>query len=173
MVDWARNVGNALAEADDSDALRRAAYDYGDSLNKSIVALDRAIHEHWRMEAIEKFQPLVELGKLLSTMNIGNNLGRRLADCGEAGLASTNTGLAVERLRKIKQLLADHQALQHERGSQIGDDEVGKFIKALADNRATLDMVTTKVWAWLIEHEALGSLGVTTRQRGSAEATNG
>jgi hypothetical protein len=163
MVDGARNVGKSLEEADDSESLRSAVFDYKDSLNKSIIALERAIHDSWRTETVAKFQPLIVLGDLLSAMNVANNLGSRLVECGREGLASANIGLATERLVKIKQLLADHKKLQDERSNELGDDEVSAFVNALADNRATLAMVTTKVQAWLIEHNALGSLGVTTR----------
>lgn len=163
MVDWARRAGESLVEADDGDALRRAVDDYKESLNQAIVALERAIHELWRTEATTRFQPLLVLGQLLSAMNVANNLGSRLVECGEAGLASTRIGLATERLPTIKQLLAEHRTLQQERSNELGDDEVSEFIKALADNHATLAMVTPKVHAWLTKQNALGSLGVTTR----------
>ena len=167
MIACACSVGRSLENADDGDALRRAVSDYTQELKVTIVGLDRAIHTHWRTEVVNKFQPLIELGALLSQMNVANNLGTRLVACGREGLASTNIGLATDRLDKIKQLLAEHKALNDERAKEIGDDEVGGFINAIADNRATLAMVTPKVHAWLKDHNALGSLGVTTHQRGS------
>lgn len=163
MVDWARRAGKSLEEADDSESLRRALDDYKESLNQAIVALERAIHELWRTEATGRFQPLLVLGQLLSAMNVANNLGSRLVECGEAGLASTRIGSATERLSRIRQLLVDQKTLQEEHSNELGDDEVSEFIKALADSRATLAMVTPKVHAWLAKHNALGSLGVTTR----------
>jgi hypothetical protein len=163
MLDAARHVGKSLEEADDSESLRIAVFDYKDSLNKAIVALERAIHELWRTEAMAKFHPLIVLGELLTAINVANNLGSRLVECGKAGLASINIGVATERLLKIRQLLADHKKLHEERSNELGNDELSEFINALADNRATLAMVTTKVHAWLTDHDALGSLGVTTR----------
>jgi hypothetical protein len=173
MVYWARHVGKSLEEADDSEDLRSAVFDFKDSLHKAIIALERGIHELWRTEAESKFQPLIALGELLCAINVANNLGSRLVQCGKAGLGSTNIGLATERLSTIRKLLADHKTLQDERTNSLGDDEVSEFIKALADNRATLAMVSPKVHAWLSDHDALARLGVTTRSRGSVGATSG
>ena len=163
MVELARSIGKLLEDADSADSLRLATFDYANHLRSAIVALDRAVREHWRKEAAEKFQPLVTIGRLLSAMNVGNDLGPRLVACGEEGLASANSGMAIDLLRRIQQVLTEHKALQDERSIQIGDDEVGEFIKALADNRATLAMVTDKVHAWLAKQNALATLKVTTR----------
>jgi hypothetical protein len=172
MITWARTVGVSLENAEDGDSLRRAVSDYTHDLVNAIVGLDRALRAHWRKEVVDKFQPLIELGTLLSEMNVPNNLGKRLVACGREAQASINAGLATDLHHRIKQLLADHRTLQDERANEISGDEVGAFIKAIADNRATLAMVTPKVYAWLKDHNALGSLGVTTRQRGNVGATS-
>jgi hypothetical protein len=172
MQHWARVVGQSLETAEDAEALRRAEFEYKDSLSKAIVAAERAVAQHWRTVASDKFQPLIGLGKLLTAMNVPNKLGLRLEECGTAGLASINTGLATERLSKMKQLLAQLQTLQEERAREISSGEVGEFINALADQRATLAMVTPTVLEGLGHQNALDNLGVTTRQQESAVATD-
>lgn len=121
------------------------------------------MREHWRVLAHERFQPLVGLGELLASMNVANNLGPRLMACGRKGIASTNASSATDLHASVTELSNEYDALQAERAAEIGEDEVGEFINALADKRATLAMVTPKVQAWLTEHAALDRLGITTR----------
>jgi len=163
MIGWARRAGTSLEEAEDGDRLRRAVDEYKVSFVQAVAALERAIFDQWHTQAMAKFQPLVELGRLLLALNVAKDLGSRLVNCGEAGLASVRIGSATERLSMVRHLLANYQALQEARSTELGDDEVGEFIKALADNRATLAMVTPKVHSWLTSHNALDSIGVTTR----------
>lgn len=163
MVDYARMVGSALEKADDPDALRKAVYEYSNDLQRAIAGLERAIREYWRTIVNERFQPLIGLGQLLTSMNVPNDLGNRLTACGKKGLSVLNASSAPDLHVAIKTLLADEEALQAERTAEIGNDEVGDFINALADKRATLAMVTPKVREWLSDHQALDRLGITTR----------
>jgi hypothetical protein len=172
MVDCATAVGRSIETAVDAEALRSAEHEYKEGLVKAIVAVERAIVQHWRALASDKFQPLIGLGKLLTAMNIPNELGKRLEECGAAGLAIVNTASATERLRKMKDLLTSYQLLQEERTREIGNDEVGDFINALAEQRATLAMVTPNVLAWLTNHDALANLGITTYRRETPVAGN-
>ncbi len=163
MVDCARTVGETLENAIDAEALRKAVFNYSNDLKRAIATLERSIREHWRAVALERFQPLVGLGQLLTSMNVSNNLGDRLVTCGQRGVASANAGASAELLTTVTELLSEYNALQAERAAEIGEDEVGDFINALGDKRATLAMVTPKVRAWLADHGALDRLGITTR----------
>jgi hypothetical protein len=163
MIEFAEAVGNALETAEDAKALREAAFEYSNDLKLAIAALERSIREHWRVVATERFQPLIGLGELMSSMNVPNDLGARLVACGRAGTSSAMAGTASELYAAIKAQSAQYDALQAERAKELGDDEVGDFINALADKRATLAMVTPKVRAWLEAHNALERLGITTR----------
>jgi RNA processing factor Prp31 len=96
-------------------------------------------------------------------MNVPNELGQRLKSCAQKGQASVNAGSTKDLRTSIEQLLEEYDDLQDERKEEIGEDEVGDFINALADKRATLAMVTSKVREWLEDHDALDRLGVTTR----------
>ena len=163
MLECVADVGLALEEADEEDALRSAVFEYEKTMPNAIAALDRAVRERWRFVAADRFQPLIGIGDLLTSMNVANNLGGRLADCGRRGLAGVNIGSVSDLLTTVRALLTDFEALQKERAAEIGDDEVGDFINALADKRATLAMVTPKVHGWLKEHQALERLGINPR----------
>lgn len=163
MVDYALTVGEDLEKADDAEKLRKAVFAYTSDLAKAIAALERSIREHWRAVVSERFQPLTGLGELLALINVPNDLGQRMQFCGQKSLSSVNAGSTKDLLSNIEHLLDEYDKLQDERKKEIGEDEVGDFVNALADNRATLAMVTSKVREWLADHDALDRLGITTR----------
>lgn len=163
MVDCAISVGQDLERAQDAEDLRKAVFEYTKDLNQSIATVERSIREHWLRVVAERFQPLLGLGELLASMNVPNDLGQRLKQCSQKGQASGNLGSINELLSNIESLLDEYEELQKERLHEIGEDEVGDFINALADKRATLAMVTDKVHKWLEDHNALDRLGITTR----------
>jgi hypothetical protein len=163
MVDCAFSVGQSLEKAQDAEALRKAVYEYTTDLNQSISTLERSVREHWRTFATERFLPLLGLGDLLESMNVPNQLGQRLKLCGQKGQTSINAGSIKDLLSSIEQLLNEYDRLQEERKREIGEDEVGDFVNALADKRATLAMVTPKVREGLDERKALDRLGITAR----------
>lgn len=163
MVETVDEIGSALEEANDEEHLRLAIYEYDNSLPKVLASLDRALRERWRVVATDRFQPLIGIGDLLNSMNVPKNLGSRLAECGRKGLSAANIADLGEMLTTVRALLADLELLQAERAAEIGDDEVGGFVNALAEKKATLAMVTVKVHNWLAKHHALERLGVTPR----------
>ncbi len=163
MVECAISVGEDLETAQDAEELRKAVFEYTKDLNQSIATVERSIREHWLTVVAERFQPLLGLGELLTSMNVPNDLGRRLKQCSQKGRASGNFNSISDLLSNIESLLDEYEELQKERLHEIGDDEVGDFINALADKRATLAMVTDKVHKWLEAHNALDRLGITTR----------
>jgi len=163
MIDCAQMVGEALENAEDAEALREAVFEYSSDLKQAIATLERSIRENLRMFVNERFQPLVGLGELLTSMNVSNDLGSRLITCGSKGMSVLNASSAPQLHAGIAAVLDDYEVLQAERARVIGEDEVGDFINALADKRATLAMVTPKVREWLNDHDALGRLGITIR----------
>jgi hypothetical protein len=163
MVDCAQTVGEALENAQDAEALRKAMFEYSNDLNQAITTLQRSIRAHWGTVASDRFQPLIGLGELLESMNVPNNLGGRLIACGRQAMTVSSAGSAPELQAAIGALLSEYDVLQAERAAEIGNDEVGEFINALAEKRATLAMVTPQVREWLVGHGALDRLGVTTR----------
>lgn len=163
MIDCAKMVGAALENAEDAGALREAVFEYSNDLKQAIAALERSIRDNLRAFANERFQPLIGLGELLTSMNVSNDLGSRLIACGREGMSVSNAGSALQLQVAVEAVLDDYALLQAERATVIGEDEVGDFINALADKHATLAMVTPKVREWLTDHDVLDRLGITIR----------
>ncbi|RWP54355.1 hypothetical protein [Mesorhizobium sp.] len=163
MIDCAQMVGEALENAEDAEALREAVFEYSNDLKQAIATLERSIRDNLRTFVNERFQPLIGLGELLTSMNVSNDLGSRLIDCGRQGVSVSNASSAPQLQAAVAAVLDDYDLLQAERARVIGEDEVGDFINALADKRATLAMVTPKVREWLTDHDVLDSLGITIR----------
>jgi len=163
MIDCAQMVGEALENAEDAEALREAVFEYSNDLKQAVAALERSIRDNLRTFANERFQPLIGLGELLTSINVSNDLGSRLIACGREGMSVSNASSAPQLQAAVEAVLDDYDLLQAERAMVIGEDEVGDFINALADKRATLAMVTPKVSEWLTEHDVLDRLGITIR----------
>jgi hypothetical protein len=156
-------MAKSLNAAENSDTLRKLEDVYTKEFNPAVTAYERAIREYWRNIISSQFRPLISIGELLNSMNVANNLGQRLRDCGQRAVDSNQRLDSATELRKLAfDLLVEYKELQAERAAQIAEDEVGDFINALLEKRATLSLVTPKVHAWLIKHNALDSLGVTT-----------
>lgn len=163
MIDCAKMVGEALENAEDAEALRQAVFEYSNDLKQAIAALERSVRDNLRSFAAERFQPLIGLGELLTSMNVSNDLGSRLIACGRDGMSVSSASSAPQLQAAIEAVLDDYELLQAERAKEIGEDEVGDFINALADKQATLAMVTPKVREWLADHDVLDRLGITIR----------
>ncbi|MDX0203836.1 hypothetical protein GOB99_30410 [Sinorhizobium meliloti] len=163
MIDCAQMVGEALENAEDAEALREAVFEYSNDLKQAVATLERSIRDNLRTFANERFQPLIGLGELLTSMNVSNDLGSRMIACGRQGMSVSNASSAPQLQAAVAAVLNDYDLLQAERARVIGDDEVGDFINALADKRATLAMVTPKVREWLADHKVLDRLGITIR----------
>ncbi|WP_128290852.1 hypothetical protein [Afifella aestuarii] len=163
MIGCAQMVGKALENAEDAEALREAVFEYSNDLKQAVAALERSIRDNLRTFASERFQPLIGLGELLTSMNVSNDLGSRLIACGREGMSVSNASSAPQLQAAVEAVFDDYDVLQAERATVIGEDEVGDFINALADKRATLAMVTPKVREWLADHDVLERLGITIR----------
>ena len=163
MINCAQMVGEALENAEDAEALREAVFEYSNDLKQAVAALERSIRDNLRTFANERFQPLIGLGELLTSINVSNDLGSRLIACGREGMSVSNASSAPQLQAAVEAVLDDYDLLQAERAMVIGEDEVGDFMNALADKRATLAMVTPKVREWLTDQDVLDRLGITIR----------
>lgn len=155
----ALEVGQALCAAEDENALRDASYDYG-QLVKQFGRLDQALRAQWRARVTERYQPLINFGDLLTNLDEVADLGQRLAACGRDAMAVNLTAPAAELLEKVRALRKAFDALQSERTEKIGAGEVGDFLNALAERRATLAQVTDTVRAFLVANHALDRFNV-------------
>jgi hypothetical protein len=99
-------------------------------------------------------------------VNIPNTskLGEKLLACGrEAERTSSRQLPAMEWRDAILQLRSERTALEAERTAATQDPEVDAFLDALAENEATLRIVTTRVYDWLEKNGALDIFKVSAR----------
>jgi hypothetical protein len=156
----AADVGEALEAADKPDELERAVWRYEKDLAGEIGALDRALRQHWTQLSGRLFQPLVAVGELLRRISGESELGDQLVACGREAQSIPTGTPAPALLEAVRRLLTTRDQLQEQRRTALGEGEVADFINALAENRATLAMVTAEVRAWLDEHGASARLQI-------------
>lgn len=157
--DEAREVGGHFEAAETPLNLDKAVQQYERDLSPAVHNLDRNVRQHWQLVTARQFQPLVAVGELLSRIDAGSDLGKRLAACGAS--ASTPTSLTGRPLLEhVQALLRERERLQARRREEHGEGDIAAFVNALAENRASLGMVTEEVRAWLEENHALNKLKV-------------
>lgn len=155
----AEDVADALEQADDPDSLRDAVYDYEKTLLPALAKLDRLVRIQWSAVVAQRFQPLVSFGELIAQIDGVAPLGRSLASCGRR--AQEAGGTAEDLATEILTLLKELDQLQAQRAAAIGSGDVGAFLNALAERRATLSMITPEVHSWLQQNQALDRFNVT------------
>ncbi|BAL73770.1 hypothetical protein [Bradyrhizobium cosmicum] len=163
LKEEAWEVGDALQNATTEDELKNAVYDYDRVLKPALASADKAVRIHWSRVVDERFRPIELLGELLERIGIAGDLGQQLRDCARRGMASTNNSQLTEIVANAKNLLAELSVLQKRRAEAIGSGNVGTFVNALAEGRATLELITPDVREWLEMNNALDRLGVTPR----------
>ena len=154
----ALEVAEALDDADDPESLRTAVWDYEKTFLPALANVDRAARVQWKALVAERFQPLITFGDLLAIMGVGD-LGGRMKRCGQRA-QMVGTGPAEQVANEVEELLAEIGRLQAERSTAIGTGDVGEFLNALAERRATLLMITPEVRNWLKDHDALEQFSV-------------
>lgn len=157
----ALEVGRGLEAATTPAALEKAVDGFTRDLAPALANLDRSVRQHWSAVIAEQFQPLIAIGELLTRIDADSDLGARLASCGRAAQAAA-TSLSGRSLRdRVRELLQERQRLQERRREELGEGDVVAFVNALAENRATLAMVTESVRSWLASNQALEKLRVS------------
>lgn len=159
VTENAIDIGERLSAADSADALRSVLYDYEVTLRDAVRRLETLVGDHWRTIVRTQFQPLQGVADLLTRMNVEEGLGARMTAFTSKALNSGQLS-AVQLLPMIDALRTEYDELQAERAAAVGSDDVGEFINALSESRATLKMVTPAVLAWLIAHDALDAFEV-------------
>jgi hypothetical protein len=155
LQDEARAVGVALMTAATAMDLSKAIDEYKGEFRQALRSADVGIRAHWGSFAAGKFQPVSMLGELLHRIGVEPKLAARMQDCGQRGLAIGTGGLLPDLVDLARSHLTELEAIQEERADTIGQGDVGRFINALADQRATLAMVTDEVRTWLEHNHAL------------------
>lgn len=152
----AATLGNELITFQDAEKLRSAVSHYEDSFVKNTLpALDRALRSHWRTVVSNRFNSLAGIGDLMSRIDRTSALGRRMSDCSRRAQRSVDGGTAADLLAQVRQLTTELATLREEQAKAFTEGAVGKFLQAVAEQRATLALVTPEVRDWLEENNAL------------------
>lgn len=173
LRDEALEVGEWLESASSDDDLRDAVYEYDKVLLRTLANCELAVRNHWSVLAAQTFRPLVAFGELLQRINVEPELGARLVETGRRAVKAVDMGSAKALSSEVRELLAEKDALQAERAERISEGEIGSFITALAEHKATLEMVTPKVHEWLTDNGALDRFSIAPRLQGTAGAAAG
>lgn len=159
----ASEAAESMIEAQDEDGLGIALETYGD-FGRSLSTLEATLRLVWRSRVDDQFTPLGSVGGLLAAFPGAHDLGERMQAAVRDAQASTQ-GLGPEQLlSEVRTLLDRRDALLAEQQAVAGDPEVSAFLQALSEKRATLDLLTVEVLAWLCRQDALTSLQVVAAQ---------
>lgn len=158
----ASEAGEAMVEATDEAGLEVAVEAYGD-FGRALHTLEITLRPLWTAR-VDAFNELASVGGLLTTFPAAADLGARMLGAAVAA-QDARQGLAPEQLlAKARELLALRETLLAEQQTVAGDPAVSTFLQALAEQRATLDLLTDEVMAWLRKEKALDRLQVVSAQ---------
>jgi hypothetical protein len=168
LQEEAFDVGTQLEEAASDDELRDAVHSYHNELLRSLASSELVMRNQWKVLAAQRFRSLGALGQLLQRIGVDPDLGARLAAVGQRATRAGDLTPATAMCADVKTLLAERDELQAERADRLSEGEIGSFISALAEHRATLDMVTPEVRTWLNDNDALHRFTIEPRLQGNA-----
>ncbi len=161
VVQEASTAGEALASATDSADLEDLLHDYG-QLPMALGRLDQALRQLWSERSRTDFVSLIAVGELMGRISGAAALGASLASIGRRAEAlAGRTQPADAMAGEIGQLMTERETLLSELSAFTAHPEVDRFITSVTIGRATLDLVTPKVFEWLAEHGALQAFRVT------------
>lgn len=165
-LDDARNeawrIGSLLVATEDASQLKEATDRYEKDFLQALKGIHRNVVHRWEEVVRRDFRPLIQVGAMLEKLDPSSSLGREMASCGQAPAGIQYVSNASELLTQVRDLVAKREELQRKRRSEYGDGAVAEFVNALAENRATLNMVTPDVRRWLDSHGASAWLKVAT-----------
>lgn len=154
-------LGESLSEAENETSLREALWAYEKEFTPALQGFDRAVRARVRAKAQSEYQPLIAYGALLGKIGATAELGARLTAFGQKAVGPVDQLQPRDLLEVVRRNDREFGQLQADRAALVGSDAVGAFLNALAERRATLDMVTPEVRTWLTENGALGQFSVT------------
>jgi hypothetical protein len=173
LKEEALEVGEWLETASSDEDLRDATYEYDKVLLRTLTNCELTVRNHWQVSAAQRFRPLLALGELLQRINVRPDLGHRLADTARRALNAGQTGSAKSLSADVKGLIAEEEALKAEQAELMSEGEIGSFITAVAERKATLAMVTPKVHEWLSRNGALDRFAISPLLQGMTGAGAG
>lgn len=154
------DVGDALEAATTDDELRDSIDGYKEWVQRTLASSDIVVRNNWKMLAAQRFRSLASLGSLLQRIGVDAELGARLAEAGARAEKAGDLTPATAMCAEIKALLAELEELQSKRAGTLNEGEIGAFITALAEQRATVEMITPEVRKWLADNQALSRFSV-------------
>jgi len=164
VVDTARrtaaDVGEGLSEAQDETTLRESLWAYDREFLPAVAGLDRSVRSRIRTVAQDRYHPLITYGQLLGGIAATSDLGARLTAFGQKAILPQDQVATTDLPTVIRRQKLEYDALQEERTMAIGAGDVGEFLNALAEHRATLALITAEVWEWLRANDALDRFDV-------------
>jgi hypothetical protein len=155
-------ASEAMADATDEESLEEAVEAYQTYI-QTLGSLEGVVRPLWTAAIYEQFGPLGSVGSLLQAFPDARSLGRKMAEAAAEAQRHSQTGI-IDLPSKAKALLELRETLIAEQQVVAGNQKVAVFLQALADNRATLNLLTPEVLEWLAGQDALTSLKVTAAQ---------
>lgn len=161
VKDEARKVGLMLEQAESAEDLKLAAARYKNELNSAVSNLDRDLRQHWKSFVVQEFRPLIDVGEMLRGLGGQDDLARELTNCGRKANEFQPGSDTISFLENVRSFVVQRDRLQLQRKAVFGEGAIASFINALAENCATLDMVSDEVRSWLDEKGSTNRLRVT------------
>ncbi len=155
----ASEASEVMGDVRDETTLEDAADEYRNYI-QSLATFEVSLKSLWTQVIQRQFRPLGSVGSLLQAFPGARGLGEKMAQAA-AEAERHHQSAVVELLPKAKALLKQREALVQEQQVVAGNPKVAAFLQALADNRATLDLLEPEVLEWLGGQGALTSLKVT------------
>lgn len=150
----AGGVGAALLATEDAAQLKQATDRYERDFLPALKRLHRNLIQRWDVVSTRDFRPLIQVGEMLQRLDQGSDLGADLASSGRDATSYKPGASASEFLNSVSDLLTRREQLQEQRRKNYGEGAIAAFVNALAEDRASLEMVTPEVRRWLDEHDA-------------------
>jgi hypothetical protein len=152
-------AAEAMKEVDDEQSLADAVSEY-QAFILALSTLEVVVRPLWKRTIDQQFAPLNSVGALLESFPNACDLGKRMVGAAASAQKHALTSL-LELPAIVKDLIAQRSDLLKEQQEVAGDPKVSTFLQALADDRATLDLLHGEVLEWLDEQGALSSLKVS------------
>jgi hypothetical protein len=159
LLDDADDLARKMAGAQNSEDVRAVA-DLYPRFTRSLTTFERQLRGEIRATMDREFGGLLTIGRVFESIEGTAALGVRLVSCAEEARVFSDTAGSERLAPTIRRLREARVKLEAERASEAKDPEVGAFLDALVDGKASLRLVTTAVREWLEEHGALDNFVV-------------
>lgn len=158
-LDAADEAAEAMQEVNDERSLADAVSEY-QAFVQALGTLEVAVRPLWTRTIEQQFAPLGSVGALLEAFPNARDLGERMVGAAASAQKHAQTSL-LELPAIVEDLFTQRSDLLEEQQEVAGDPKVSAFLQALADDRATLDLLHEDVLKWLEDQDALSSLKVS------------